>query len=748
MKKRGFIFSLFSMMLLLGIFFPVNAQDSSSDIAHRHTALRYLQLAKNYAVAGRWDQALLQAQNGNLYDSKVADLHYIIALSSLNLGSTRYEVINMLDKTINSKEYEWLDYSQNSARILYADLLCSTGENQKALDVLDANPLIFSADAEYIRIKSYYQIGTEESLQKARNKVESVRKIYPNDLRFPRLFFSYEYLISYYPDEGSNVFIWHEVSDNVKKIADSFIKRVPEYDRSDSDIEMYAAIFSEGDARKRLLQSFKARGFTSPLYPTFALEQNLLTEDEALDYFLNTMDSGAVDLINLESFSAVLQNEDVKKRFAENLESFSGIITLDVNRTGEANLVATYDRGRVSAINYDYNNDGIESWNAICDFGVPKTLDYFSGSMIVDYQTYPFVSKISGLSFSGNSNLVLKNETKDNDEVFISMVDETFEWSPFTIAPDSFILDSLGIDFFIILPNKKQTIPFLNEDSFLQAMNQLNIPGKEVENSRIQVSVLNGKPYEADYFVDDVRYAHANFALQNGTVVRSVDKNGNGDFELTETYAYDTEDLGYATQEDYDLVASNLLGSLSSTNSKLYLKLIQLDSNKDTNPDFTEEYLPHGGRISSWDTDNDGKWDLRYEKFSGDVLIEKNYFYLTGNLVTITSINGEPTLVNSEGKDFEVVRGSTESFYWVGDKGPEELEQDVFIKLKKVWSQGVSVVSNEVTSENQETGSYAIAVRVADKIFARYMQVENPTEEESGNTENLLGTELEGQINE
>ena len=48
---------------------------------------------------------------------------------------------------------------------------------------------IYSADAEFIRIKNYYRIGTEDSIEQARLKINAARRIYPNDVRFPNIFF-------------------------------------------------------------------------------------------------------------------------------------------------------------------------------------------------------------------------------------------------------------------------------------------------------------------------------------------------------------------------------------------------------------------------------------------------------------------------------------------------------------------------------------------------------------------------------
>ena len=46
---------------------------------------------------------------------------------------------------------------------LYSYILSHTLRGEQAIEVLDSKPVIFSADAEYIRAKSYYRIGQKEN---------------------------------------------------------------------------------------------------------------------------------------------------------------------------------------------------------------------------------------------------------------------------------------------------------------------------------------------------------------------------------------------------------------------------------------------------------------------------------------------------------------------------------------------------------------------------------------------------------
>lgn len=699
MKKVFSILSIFCVMMSFGIF-NVYAEKTSADIVNRRTAIRYLQLSKKYAAKGEWQKSFEEATNGSLYDSTVADLQYLIAVSLLKLDHPRKEVLEIIKNTFYNADFEWVDYNQTNARILYADLLCSTNKSFEAISILDKAPMIFSADAEYIRIKSYYQIGTEDALEKARSRIDSVRKIYPNDLRFPRLFFSYEYRnLFLFPSNGESV-QREKTTSEVKKIADSFIIRVPEYDRIDEDIEMYAAIFAEGETKKRLLQSYTARGFKNILYPAEALLEGVLSEKEALDYFLEMM-NGKTNLLDLEYFVSLLSDENVKKEFTEYLNAFSGLLCMDTTNSLEYNLISSYNRGRIESVSFDNNNEGEETFNCVCDFGVPLTINYSDENLIFHYGKYPAVTN------------VVYNKDGSN-EISIGMIDEVFEWSLINIAKDNFIFASLDFDFYVIHDLNLEEAKNLDTAKLLKAANAVEFPGYEFENARIKISLLDGNPYEADYFANGVLYAHAVFSRADSTVVRTVDKDGDGVFELTEIYALDSENVMSA--EDKILVSKNLFGFLTNPDSMIYLQSIRVDNNADTNPDFIEEYLPHGNRISSWDTNNDGKWDVRYEVImSGENQsdkIENSYFYDNEKIVRVQSFSGVPSAVFVDNDEIPVFQGSANSFYWIGEKGLESEEQKIFEALKEVWVQGACI-------EIENNDDFIKAVRVGSTVFGK-----------------------------
>ncbi len=685
--RKGVYAALFAALLIV---FPsaVRAEDKAIAAANRRTAVRFLKLAEEYLLEKDWNGAYSQAQMGIAYDSSVADLWYISAAAKSGLGESRAAVLPLVAKALT--EGQWVDYNRDGARILYADLLCDTGQFSQAVAVLDNQPLIYSADAEYIRIKAYYRMKTPEALAKARTRVNGARKIYSGDTRFPRLFFRYEYASA----DGV-------ISPEVQAIADSFIARMPEYDNPDAELEIYAALFATGGRQKRMLQAFAAHNMEHPLYAGAALAAGLMTQAQALDYFSEFADK-TVSLFQLESFVPLITDEKVKAVLVEHLNSYDGVLTVDTDGDLEPNLTVQYERGRPQSLAWDSNNDGTDEWTARCDFGVPVSVNLASDGVTLYYGTYPSVVKAV---FSGN-------DGQSGTET-VTLADETFDWTPFLMTALEQFKNDPGCEFFVPAVQKIKPV---DKTLLLRSASSHEIPSQEREKGTVAFTMQDGLPQTADYYAGGKMYAHA--VYEKGLpVTRSVDNDGDGIFETTETFGYDPGNAMHRPLSVGGQAMESLFGLPAG--SGIYAKMIQVDEDGDTIPDFTEEYLADGGKITSWDNDADGSWDVRYERFpqkKGDPLVESALFYAPPEkkLVTVTNVNGEPVKVTSGNFSYNVIEGSAGGLYWIGTEGTGDDEKKVLERLNQTSSQGVSILVDSGAKR-------LLAVRVGDKSYVEIL---------------------------
>ncbi|MCR4579579.1 MAG: hypothetical protein K5681_04450 [Treponema sp.] len=685
MKK---LLLILSITLLLNTF--IFAQQSAS-AANRNTALRCLKLAENCLLGGDWDNAYSQAQLGLSYDDSVSDLIYVKAASSINLGKSKKEVLEIISDAF--KKNNWLGYSLNGARILYADLLCDTGDYEASLNLLDSEPFILSADAEFIRVKNYYRLGTEKSVTNARLKVNTARRIYPNDSRFPTLFFMFEYA---FMAEAFRSGLHYEVSETVGTIARAYIAKLPDYKDLDNEIEILATFFADEKEKVRLLQAIDSKNTRShPVMAIAGLRNGIYTDSQAYDLFFSSV-GDTYPLEVLQDFALSLREDDVKLQLASYLNNFSGSLTVDVNLDLQNEMIIKYENGRPSEILYDANLDGFNEVEAQCDFGAPVFISYPPYAIDISYAAYPEVSKIN---------------YQEEDRVF-TFLHEDYNHAPFEFIVDPIFSDT-GIDFFE--PHVMPEIKIPDASDIVDIASGVELSNSEREGSYVAYASENGKLYFANFYENDYPYAYADFSL-GLPFVRHVDSDNDGNFETTEEYAAIPEDL--ADGFDFDKCKSEIeaIFGKNALSSNIYLKKIQIDRNANTFYEYTEIFYEYDGKACIWDNDDDGIEDFSYVKApckAGDAL-EEAYTFFQEEPVTINFIDGIPVKLTISENEEIIYAGSSDCFYWIAEEGPEDLENEAISLAESISEQG------RVSISDYEDCRFSV-IKIAGKIFARIL---------------------------
>ncbi len=703
---------------------------SSASVANRRTAVRYLKLAKQYAARQQWNEADSQAVLGLAYDDSVSDLWYIRAVANNARGGERFETLPYIEKSLEKNN--WVDYNRDGARILYADLLSSTLRFEQAIKMLDETPLLYSADAEYIRIKCYYNLEGNENLEKARSKIDAARRVYPNDSRFADLFYKYEYKFQFAnstdkellseelnseseetAENQKDILSEVKIDDEVKKIAANISLLVPKYKNpvNADEIEMFDAIFSEGEEQVRKIKAFYARGGKSPYFALFALKLGVIDAVSALDSFYEFA-GNKIDFAIIEEFvqlENLLADENCKKELAEYLNSFEGIITFDTDGDLEHNVEVKYHRGRPDSIIYDWNQDGKIDWQTICDFGLPKNIKL--GSEIdVDYDEWPYASTIS------------------TENSLFNLIPKTLAWSPVDIVADKTIKNSLGLDFYIPICMEKEASDAIheirelngneeiislkyvfNKKNLLKYISSMEIPISERADSHVQYLIQDGSILSARYFQKDYMYSVVDYkdGLPN---LRLLDSDNDGIFETTVEYAPNPNPKKEA--ED-----SFPLRTLEYEKSEVYEKLIQIDRDGDTIPDYSELTNENFDKVCSWDGDGDGKWEMQYVRFAmkdDQILREESSFIkpILNTLVTISFENGNPVKVTDDGRSISVTKGFNDGFYWLDEVCGKSAEELILKSVNLKSNQGLATIVDSRTDSDR-----FFAIRIGKMIF-------------------------------
>ena len=224
---------LFSILSILSVsVFSENL--SSAEIANRQTAIRCAEVAKSFFMQEDYELAFSQAELGLAYDDKISDLWYVKAMCVKNQNKPKAQVLEFAQKSFEHSD--WTYFAEDLGIVLYAEVLIQTGDFEKAYEVLENRKDIYSRDAEYLRALSSYLLG---DVVKARNIIASAVNVFPEDVRFPKLFYKSEYF--------NSVFIGEEIDSGALSVASKLNSKISLWTKKDSEILFYAHFFEQNE---------------------------------------------------------------------------------------------------------------------------------------------------------------------------------------------------------------------------------------------------------------------------------------------------------------------------------------------------------------------------------------------------------------------------------------------------------------------------------------------------------------------
>ena len=711
--KKSIFAVIFSVFL-----FSLSAQNSYQ-VANKNTAVRCLKLAENCLMSRDWNNALKQAELGLSYDDSISDLIYVKAAALMNMNSKKADVLSQINKAFELDN--WVNNKKNGARILYADLLSDTGKYEDSMNLLDSQPFIFSADAEFIRIKNMYRMGTSQSIENARLKLNSAIRIYPSDSRFANLFFMFEMaLLQNYAILGIN----YEIPDIVKTVANYYISKLPDYDGKNLELELLASFFASSDMQNRLVRAIDSKEQTvHPLLAVAGLQVGLYSEKRAVELFFETVEN-TFCLSDLEFLTLHLRDSEVSDFLMEKLLNYDGFVYVDCDFDLQNEVVIEYKTGRPLNINCDFDNDGNQDFYAKCDFGSPEIVQLQGENISVYYQEYPFVSKII---LHDNSKT---DEVQQNKLTVLNYFGKEFSFAPVELKEND-VFGMLGLDFYVpVFTNTQFSLP--DFDSLYKNAISVEYPVKERENAKVVYTVFQGELISAVFLQNEKNYAFCNFS--NIPFGRAVDFDDDGVYETLEQYDLILENPDASSLYEPEFLTSifgeNFLHQMINENKKIYLQKISIDRNSNHFYEYAEEYLSDNGKISFWDNNDDGIIDSKHTRFpqkNGESLQEESVFYDKDGkmIVSIIFVDKTPIKMFESNAEVLINAGENKNFYWIEDVQPLQVENQILDSFKNMKQGAVEIFESE--------GAQFSIIKVEEDYFCKLLPESELEKDESEN---------------
>ena len=680
--KFLFFFSILSI-LSVSVF---SEKLSSAEIANRQTAIRCAEVAKSFFMQEEYELAFSQAELGLAYDDKISDLWYVKAMCAKNQSKPKAQVLEFAQKSFAYSD--WTYFAEDLGIVLYAEVLIQTGDFEKAYEVLENRKDIYSRDAEYLRALSSYLLG---DVVKARNIISSAVNVFPEDVRFPKLFYKNEYF--------SSVFIGEEIDSGALTVASKLNPKISLWVKNFNDILFYASFFEPNEeVSKRMLLQFYSEYQLIPEAIPFALEKNILPQEQCRIAFENFSFDG-IEVNLFKKIVSSFTDEKQKILCVSFLSKFSGIVTYDSNNDFISDMKVFYDAGRPKIIQQDLNQDDVIDSEIYCDFGTPSVIQLYSQNLELTYGTYPFVDSV---------------KLFDNTNYFL--VKDSYKWTNI-----DFVSEKIFDNFIFYLPNPILDVEKVDVASLFTNSYRISTEiEKENDVYQKRFVLSNGMPVQSTYAKNGIPYANAIF--EGGHILyRNVDKNYDGLYELTEYYSFDTFNHGnFIDEEECALLYEELFGTIDALEG-LYISKISIDDNNDEIPECSEEFF-YNGKITTW-FDANGDVSVCYEKkFESDSIIELSSFTnpITKQTVTVLFIDGTPKNLIDSQNNFSVLQNETTPIYWINNIPEDKLSVLVFESLIENSEQGKVVLLNFTEFPTLRV----VAIRIGEKYFAECFEYE------------------------
>lgn len=327
--------------------------------------------ARDTVALGYSQEAIEQLDEALSYKPTSPDGNYLRALVGLSAGESPASAIPRLQTALTGGEF--LLFSRDEARLLYATLLARTRRPEEALRYVDG--MAPSSQSLFVRTIASLAVGDRDA---AATAVLSSLRRYPAD---PRPLIAWlrnaERPFSASPD------------DSVVAAAFASLDALKD---ADSAVLVALAPYAVDQRQSGfMVREFRANGGVSADATVLAFRLGLIGEAQAIRELFSGDYVPTID--SIEALVSQLSSESAKAELSRVFSSYSGAIAHDANRDGIPESTVDYAKGEPLTWTVDANQDGVVELAVDFGSGAPVALQasYGTTSLVLGYDAWPYV---------------------------------------------------------------------------------------------------------------------------------------------------------------------------------------------------------------------------------------------------------------------------------------------------------------------------------------------------------------------
>ncbi|MDR1867129.1 MAG: hypothetical protein LBQ77_02540 [Treponema sp.] len=315
---------------------PLAAQDTA-------IVARYIRWAEQSFSQNHRAEALAALERAQDFASVSSDVSYLLAWIRFQQKGSLGSVLVPLWQAIETNR--WNTYTEESARLLEAEILITVRRFDQALRVLEYVPL--SADSLWLKVRALHNIDRQHCL----SELKKALALYPREPRLVRFFFE-------------------QYAELEPSITDNLILHLPSLVNADpSFLYIVSPFLTDKNQAVTLIESYRAMFPHDSRHLPAALNVGAIDEQTAIEELFAVKE---LDKTVLEQVYALLRTDSTQHTYMQRLLQFTGTITEDIDRDGVVESYTEYKNGSLQSYFYDSNQDGLYDYSIFFESELPK----------------------------------------------------------------------------------------------------------------------------------------------------------------------------------------------------------------------------------------------------------------------------------------------------------------------------------------------------------------------------------------
>ncbi|MDR0558491.1 MAG: hypothetical protein LBG43_11635 [Treponema sp.] len=487
--------ALFPLVFLCGVLgatlvFSLDTKESDAVLAQK-----YFEWAQGMANAGRWSEARAGLERSLDFADVSSDIPYLLALARQREGASRGLVLEAVELALACDR--WRRYTAEQGTLLRARLLVGLRKFTAALESLAG--VSESAEKCEIQLSALKGLDNRPAFDAA---AALALDVYPRNPVFVRIIFTYfsaGFTAGYATDGAGGGKLPERNESDLVYIC---LRRLPLLIEYDPELAYLAAPFIPNVEEAKLLVAAYLAAHEKPNTASIpvALSLGLIDEQSAVDSVFSAQ------VVDKDAALSVwnLCTEEGRTSLRQRLLSWTGVITVDMDKDGVIERWTSYRAGRITLYREDADQDNGMELIVRFENSIPVSAE--TGDFAVQWERYP------------------------------AILSSDFKGARYFPKPNNFFFEPVRlielVQGGVLYPEKNMWAVILTERTLIASAILVERDSTEFSGAKERIELMHGIPQRSREYLDERIISETAYS-QGKPIIQKLDLDLDGVLETT-----------------------------------------------------------------------------------------------------------------------------------------------------------------------------------------------------------------------